>query len=487
VELGSRRSPALSILTALVSRLQASDRTTASILAPRGDSPPKRVFGPSPANAVRAEVLRALWDGALLAPRAIAYVASRGRLAAEVRADLDHPASVDPVPSVAIPRDRSLAIFVACAEVSGEIHAVNFVRALQRRIASAGAPPPRLSGLGGDRLANAGVELLGRPVDRAQMGFQGIASSLPYYTGLLRDAAAHVRDTRPDVVCAVDSPALHVPLLRIAHRYDARTLHFVTPQYWGWAPWRVKSYKTGVDRALSILPFERAWFERRGVSIAHVGHPLLDELAHVPRTTPREDANELVLLPGSRSRVIARNLPWMLAAAERLRARVGDVPVVVAHERSEIADEIGAHIERAGAASWARLETGDLHAILSRARAALSVSGTVLLDLLHHDLPAVVLYRLAHAREVWLKDRLLTVPWFSSINLLAASEVYPEFAFHGDGPIDRIGEALLGCYNDRAWRDRCRAGLALARERLGPAGACDRAAAHALALACRAT
>ena len=487
MEHGSRGSPALTILTALVSRLQASGRATVSIPAQRGDRAPERASGPSPANAVRAEVLRALWDGVLLAPRVLGYAASRRRLAAEVRADLDRPAHVDPVPTVTIPRDRPLAIFVACAEVSGEIHAVNFVRAMQRRIADAGAPPPRLCGLGGDRLASAGVELLGRPVDRAQMGFQGIASSLPYYTGLLRDAAAHVREVRPDVVCAVDSPALHVPLLRIAHRYDVRTLHFVTPQYWGWAPWRVNSYKKGVDRALSILPFERAWFERRGVSVAHVGHPLLDELAHVPQTTPREDARELVILPGSRSRVIERNLPWMLAAAERLRARVGDVPVVVAHERSEIAEEIRAHIERAGAASWARLETGDLHAILARARAALSVSGTVLLDLLHHDLPTVVLYRLAHAREVWLKDRLLTVPWFSSINLLAASEVYPEFAFHGDGPVERIGETLLRCYNDRAWRERCRAGLALARERLGPAGACDRAAAHALALACGAT
>lgn len=442
------------------------------------------ISGPTPTNAVRAEMLRALWDGVLLAPRTLAFMASRAKLAAEVRDDLDHPARIDPAPNATIPRDRALDVFVACAEVSGEIHAVNFVRALRRRIADANAPSPRIFGLGGDRLAAEGVTLLGRPIDRAQMGFQGITSSLPYYTGLLRDAAAHIRDVRPDVVCAVDSPALHVPLLRIARRYDVRTLHFVTPQYWGWAPWRVKAYAQGVDRALSILPFERAWFERRGVSVAHVGHPLLDELAHIPRTTPREDANELVILPGSRSRVIERNLPWMLAAAERLRAKVGDVQVVVAHDRSEIAAEIRAHIERAGASAWARLETGDLHAILARARAALSVSGTVLLDLLHHDLPTVVIYRLAHRREVWLKDRLLTVPWFSSINLLAASEVYPEFAFHGDGPIDRIGAALLDCYNDRAWRERCRAGQALARERLGPVGACDRAAAHALSLAC---
>jgi lipid-A-disaccharide synthase len=140
-------------------------------------------------------------------------------------------------------------------------------------------------------------------------------------------------------------------------------------------------------------------------------------------------------------------------------------------------------IARANASSWTRLEIGDLHGVLARARCALSVSGTILLDLLHHDLPAVVVYRLDSGAEVWLKDHLLTVPWFSSVNLLAGEEIYPEFCFHGDGPRDRVGDALRRCYNDAAWREHCRAGLVRARARLGPPGACDRAAAHAIALA----
>src|SRR5438874_10358663 len=110
--------------------------------------------------------------------------------------------------------------------------------------------------------------------------------------------------------------------MSIAQRYGVRTVHFVTPQYWAWAPWRVHAYARTVDRALSILPFEPAWFARRGVRVAHVGHPLLDELelsrsppdsmgtARAP--TSGSPARELVLLPGSRAGVIARNLPWML-------------------------------------------------------------------------------------------------------------------------------------------------------------------------------
>jgi lipid-A-disaccharide synthase len=456
-------------------------------------------MSPSPANAVRLEMLRALGGAALLVPRSLVFLARRRTLAAELRADLERAAPPDPAPPAparlggAIPRDRPLVVFIACAEVSGQIHASNAVAALRARLAEAGAPAPRLVGFGGARLAEHGVDLIGRPVERAQMGLQGVASSLPYYAALLRDAATFFRDARPDALFAVDSPALHVPLMRIAKRYGVRTVHFVTPQYWGWAPWRTTAYRSVVDRALSILPFEPAWFARRGVRVAHVGHPLLDELERLHVAAPpaltktaTASARDLVLLPGSRAGVIERNLPWMLRAAVRLRATAGDVPVVVAHDRPEMparSGEIRAHIERAGAAGFARVAIGDLHGTLARARAALSVSGTVLLDLLHERLPAVVIYRLAHAHEAWLQAHVLTVPWFSSVNLLAGSEVYPEFCFAGEGPADRVHEALARCYNDEAWRARCRSGLELARERLGPPGACDRAAGHLIDVA----
>src|SRR5262249_50987267 len=155
---------------------------------------------------------------------------------------------------------------------------------------------PRLVGFGSARLEAAGVEIAGNPIERAQMGFSGIASSLPYYTALLRDAATKLRDERPHVCLAIDSPARHVPLMHISARYGVPTRHFVTPQYWGWAPWRVRGYRDAVDRALSILPFEPRWFARRGVDVAHVGHPLLDELARVTPRVAERARGELVLL-----------------------------------------------------------------------------------------------------------------------------------------------------------------------------------------------
>lgn len=433
----------------------------------------------SPAWAVRLEIARALGGFALLPARLGGFLLARDALRAEMLRALDAPATIVDVATPRLPA-RPLTIFVSCAEASGEIHAVSLVRALRARARHAGAPEPHVVGLGGERLADEGVELLGRPVERAGMGLSDPLQNVGYYIDLLRDASAWMRANEPDVCVPVDSPALHVPLGHLAQRYRIPVAHFVTPQYWGWAPWRAGGYRTAVDLALSILPFEPAWFERRGIAVRHVGHPLLDAL---PPRARRSDGDTLVLLPGSRRAVVERNLPWMLDVVRALRAQTAVKRVAIVHEDRALEPQIRALVARAGAQDLVELALGDLHAELARARAALTVSGTILIDLLHARVPSVVIYRLAHARESFLARRLLTVPWFSSVNLLANEEVFPEFCFHGEGPQASVAQALARAYGDEAWRARCRSSLERAAQRLGPPGAADRAAGHVLQLA----
>jgi len=437
-------------------------------------------LGPSPGSMPWRELSRAL-AAALATPlRTLGYLARRSDLRREIAADLSpsevrvESPDVPPLPA------RPLRVFVSAAEASGELHATRLVESLAALVDGRGAPAPSVRGFGGERLAAAGVERLADPVRRAAMGFEGIVAALPFYMDLVRRAAEAFRTFRPDVFVPVDSPALHVPLARVAQRYGVPVVHFVTPQYWGWAPWRVAAYRRVVDRALTILPFEPAWFGRRGVAAAHVGHPLLDTLGPAPELSSR-DRGPLALLPGSRAGVIERNLPWMLRAAARLREETGALEVVVVQDDASHAPRIEAHL--APHRAFARLEAGDLHASLARARAALSISGTVLVDVLHQRLPTVVVYRLRTRRELWMYRNLLTVPWFASVNLLAGEELLPEFCFRGEGPTEEVGRALERCYKDADWRARCARGLELAARRLGPPGACERAARHALEVA----
>ena len=450
---------------------------------------PHGLPAPSAGGLARAtaEVLRAVGGFALLPPRTLAFLAGRRRRLAELEGLLGSSRAPDPVP--ALPQDapfleRPLRLFLSSAEASGEGHTLRLLDALRRRIAEAGGPEPEVRGLGGAELAEAGVAVLADPVERATMGFGGIASSLPFYANLLARSADTFRTWRPDLCLPVDSPALHVPLARAARRFSVPVVHHVTPQLWAWAPWRLSAYRRTVDLALSILPFEPEWFSRRAVPVAHVGHPLADALVGIPRSDSENEAGPLVVLPGSRTSVIERNLPWMLetlahvgGAREFPRVQVlSDDPA-----RRPLLEELAA--AHAPTGIDVRVVCGDLHAQLIHARAALSVSGTILLDLLHHRLPTVVLYRLTAAREEWMFRHMLTTPWFSSVNLLAGGEVLPEFCFCGEGPRGAVGAALGRALFDDAWRATCRSGLDEAAANLGGPGAADRAAGHALALA----
>ena len=422
---------------------------------------------------------------------AAGYLATRRRAEAELLRDVvDAPATrFDDarVPGASLALDRaapvraedsarSLSFFVSCAERSGETHAVTLVHALRAEAAERGLPAPRFVGLGGPRLADAGVELLARPVERAVMGLSGVMGSLSYYVRMLEDCAERFRVDPPDLIVPVDSPALHVPLARLGRRYGIRSVHFVAPQYWGWAPWRTPGYAATFERALTILPFERAWFERHGVRATHVGHPLLDHLRDVPVTRPSAGARGIAVLCGSRAIVIERNLPWMLARFTTAYDALGRPEIALLHDDEGQRARLERLVAEHGRGLDARVAIGGLHAELARARTAFTVSGTVLLDVLHHRLPAIVLYRLGSRREEWIGRAFVTAPWFSVTNLLAGEELLPEFGFAGEGPTLEVERALVRAHRDEAWRATCLAGLDRAAERLGPPGAASRAA-----------
>jgi lipid-A-disaccharide synthase len=174
--------------------------------------------------------------------------------------------------------------------------------------------------------------------------------------------------------------------------------------------------------------------------------------------------------------VIARNLPWMLETARELHRRHPELSIVLAHAHPERRATLESALRSAGAETWVELAIGDLHATLARARAALSVSGTVLIDLLHQRLPAAVVYRVGNAGSSWAAPHLLDVPWFSSVNLLARAPLYWEACFHGEGPRAACVEHLERALFDSQTRRTTLQALEAAAQRLGPSGAADRAA-----------
>ena len=438
---------------------------------------------PVPHRAARLELFRSALDLGLGVPRLAWYILTRKRHKAAVEGDLAGPAAPVESPELGPLPERPLRIFVAAAEASGEAHAARLAQALTRLAVEAGAPPPELQGLGGEELQAAGVHVLADPGAQASMALGGMRA-LPFYVDLIERSAKCWRDWRPDVFAPVDSPALFIPMARTAKRYGLPTVHHIAPQFWAWAPWRVTRYKRYIQRALTILPFEPAWHARHGMPTGHVGHPLLDTLAELP-APPAFDAPErraLILLPGSRRHEIDDNLPWMLSVADDLRANLPEHPVLLLQSSRRHAQRLG---ELLDGRSDVELRFGDLHRHLGEGRSALAVSGTVLTDVFHHRIPTVAIYRDTGLWKVRGRDLILTTPSFASSNLVAGRQVVPEYLFRDDGPRAEVGRWLAQTWRDPGRRETIARDLDQVAERLGPAGASERAARFILRAAAK--
>ena len=220
------------------------------------------------------------------------------------------------------------SIFISAGEASGELYGALLARAL-RQCSSPKGQRAELWGMGGPRMAAAGVEIVVRSEDMAVMGFTEIVRHLPRIYREFRKLERAIRARRPTVAVLIDFPEIHFRLAQVFHRLGIPVIYFVSPQLWAWKPKRIKQVRRYVKRMLVIFPFEEKYYRERGVGAEFVGHPLAD--LPPPGITREQFAADngldpartwVGILPGSRLKEIEANLPEMLAAARGLK----DVP-----------------------------------------------------------------------------------------------------------------------------------------------------------------
>jgi lipid-A-disaccharide synthase len=375
-----------------------------------------------------------------------------------------------------------MRIFISAGEPSGDLHAANLIRSLQKRL-----PEAHFIGFGGARMAEAGARLLYPLADLAVMWFLNVLLNLLTFVRLIFLADRYFRDQRPDAVVLVDYPGLHWWLARRAKARGIPVFYFVPPQLWAWAGWRVRKVRKYVDQVLCSLPFEPAWYQARGVTEAvHVGHPYFDELADRPLDAAflaehRSRPGPLVaILPGSRTQEVLRNFPDMLRAAKALARQRPDVRFAVAclHDRHQamverMIAESGDGEGRPGAAAI-EVHAGRTPELIRLARVAWAVSGSVGLELMAEALPSVVLYKVKRF-DLWLARPFIKARYISLVNLLADDEVFPEYLTWREVSGELVRWALAWLDDSEA-RERTTRSLEALRRRVAQPGASDRAA-----------
>ncbi len=360
-------------------------------------------------------------------------------------------------------------LFVSAGDTSGDQHAARLLAALRRRL-----PDLQCEGLGGPELRAAGCRVHEDLVSHAIFGIGGALRALPEMFGVLRRTAGLFDRRRPDLVLIVDYPGLNLFVARLAARRGIPVVAFIAPQLWAWATWRARRFARVVDEALVIFPFEEPWFSGHGLPAAHIGHPLLDGLPEGEVRAPdiAREPRPVALLPGSRRREVAENLPMMLDAARIVLATHPDATIHAAHVSTEMQGRM-AELARAAGVPLA-IHGAQVHAVMSSCRCALVASGTATLETGLFGTPMVVVYRISRLERV-LGDLLVVPPFVGQVNLVSGRRVCPEVITVPPAPRE-IAAQLLPLMSDTPDYAAQKAALAGLRARMAGRGAIERAA-----------
>jgi len=164
------------------------------------------------------------------------------------------------------------SIFISAGEASGEHYGALVISALKKQLEDS-AQTASFFGMGGERMAAAGLDCIVRSEEMAVMGLTEVVRHLPRIWREFRRLKQSIRARRPSVAILIDFPEIHFRLAKQLHRLGVPVLYFVSPQLWAWKKHRI-SWAQVHRPHVGDLSFEEPFYRNQGVQAEFVGHPL---------------------------------------------------------------------------------------------------------------------------------------------------------------------------------------------------------------------
>lgn len=376
---------------------------------------------------------------------------------------------------------RLKTFMLIAGEPSGDLLASELVLTLRAQL-----PDAKFIGAGGPRMAAARVELAFDLTAHAVVGVVDVLKNYFEFRRLFNQLLALAIERKPDAVIGVDYGGFN---LRFGHAlreyvrahpdsgWNPKIVQFVSPQVWASRPGRAKLLEADYDLLLSIFPFEKAWYAERApkLRVDFVGHPMVDRIRNSDSGIQKANARTILLLPGSRKSELYRHLPVMLGALAYIQDQLPGVRAKMVLPNDQMKG-LAARAEKAGL----EIHVGNVPGALAGADLAITKTGTVTMECAFFGVPAVTIYKKS-LLGLAIDLGIITVKSFTMPNLIAGTEVYPEFLAAAATP-ENVALAALRLLRDEPGRQQIKAQLAQIVSSLGEPGASRRAASAILNL-----
>ncbi len=344
---------------------------------------------------------------------------------------------------------KPLRIGLAAGELSGDHLGAAVMDAIR-----VDRPDVEFEGVAGPAMRAAGCQALARTEQLSVMGVIEVLGRLPSILGIRRRLVRHFLHDPPDVFVGIDAPDFNLSLERKFRASGIPTVHLASPSVWAWRAHRVRKIRVSTSLMLTLLPFEKAFYEREEMPVRYIGHPLADEIPMEPdRATARRQLNlapavtVIALLPGSRGSEVKRLLPVFLRAAAICFRELESVHFVLPVASPALQDLCRTWLAKSEFQDLpVRLLAGQARDAMQAADVVLLASGTAALECMLLKRPMVVAYRI-HPLSYPLVRHLLKVQWVSLPNHLLNRAQVPEYLQARATPA-ALAQHVLGLVRD---------------------------------------
>lgn len=340
---------------------------------------------------------------------------------------------------------------MVAGEASGDLLASHLIRAIKRHL-----PDAEFFGIGGPKMQAEGFDVRWPCELLAVHGYVDALKRYRELSGIRKTLLSQIRRERPAAFIGVDAPDFNLWLEGKVKRAGMPAIHFVSPSIWAWRGGRIKRIAQSVTRMLCLFPFEPQIYDRAGVPVSYVGHPLADVFPlHPDRAAAREllglnaGRKVIALLPGSRQSEVRNLADTFITTAKLLLARRSDITFLVPLATRETRALFEEAIHRNDVAELPiRMLFGHAVEAMTAADAVLVASGTASLEAALLKRPMVITYRIGKWQYRLMK-RLAYLPWVGLPNILCNETMVPEL-LQDDASPDKLADALEAWLVDTA-------------------------------------
>jgi len=322
--------------------------------------------------------------------------------------------------------------YIIAGEASGDLHGSNLMKGIY-----AEDPKAEIRFWGGDLMSRTGGELVKHYKDGAVMGFVEVLAKARKLLGNVSFCKKDILAWNPDVVILIDYPGFNFKIAEFAHKAGFKVFYYIAPKVWASREGRIRKLKAYVDRLFIVFPFEKPYFDSKGIGYIYKGNPLVDAVdgsaamnetrTDFARRAGIPDGPYVAMLAGSRKGEISTMMPVLTEFAAKMHSlpQYAEYQFLIAGAPARSMTDYEPWLTD-GNSKYIKVLFGETQPIIRHAEAAVVNSGTASLETVLFNTPQVVGY-ITNPVTYWIARKIVKIKYISLGNLIIGRLGFKEF------------------------------------------------------------